>query len=358
MNFVKYNINYSLVDKLKKFGINSPTEIQGLVIPKIKEKYNIIAESETGSGKTLSFLIPLIDGLIQNRHNEVLILAPTRELVLQISNEANKLCKDFNLNVLPIYGGKDIKSQINKLNHKIDIIVATPGRLIDHINRKTIDLSFIDVLVIDEADQMLLMGFKNEVDFIESKTDQNKLTLLFSATVNSKVKKMAYKYSDNFLYISAKGKNNIPGLIEQEFIFTTDRNKFDDLCRIINRDNPFMAIIFCRTKSRVDNLEMKLSQAGYNCDKIHSDISQAKRERIMKNFKDLKTQFLISTDLSSRGIDISGITHIYNYDFPERAEDYIHRIGRTGRIGKEGKSCSFITDKNQNIYEEIQNLLT
>lgn len=362
MSFIKFDIDENICNALKKIGINTPTNIQNIAIPHIKSGKNIIAQANTGTGKTLSFIIPILDKLLKRETDRILILAPTRELVLQISNEANRLVdqinalSDIDISVLPIYGGKDIKSQINKLKNNINIVVATPGRLLDHLNRKTIDIKSTDIFVLDEADQMLLMGFKNEIDLIFSKIEKVEQILLFSATIDPKVKKLAYKYASDLMIISDKEETSIPQKIQQEFVITTDRKKFDDFCEIIDRDRPFMAIIFCRTKSRVDNLDLKLSQKGYSCEKIHSDISQSKREKIMKDFRNIKIQFLISTDLSSRGLDIEGVTHIYNYDFPENTEDYIHRIGRTGRIGKEGKACSFITDKNVDVYEDLKKL--
>lgn len=364
-NFNMLDIDQKIIAALGKMGIKQPTEVQKKAIPQILSDNDIIVESNTGTGKTMSFLIPIMHKILYGSTSNSIILAPTRELVIQIYSEVSKLfdilakasdekniMKD-SLDIISIYGGKDINSQISKLKRRNKaIIIATPGRLIDHINRKTIDISKTDSFVVDEADQMILMGFRNEIDFIFSKIKSKKQVLLFSATIDSKVKKMAYRYSDSFSTIRIDGKD-IPSTIEQKFVFTTDRNKFDDFCETIENDPPFIAIVFCRTKARVDSLELKMAQIGYKCEKIHSDLSQSKRERIMKDFRNLKIQFLISTDLSSRGLDVEGITHIYNYDFPERAEDYIHRIGRTGRIGKEGISYSFITEKNQTIYDEV-----
>lgn len=365
MNFEDLNIDQELIKSLSKIGIKNPTQVQERSIPHIIEGRDLMIKSKTGTGKTLSFLLPLIDKIIKKNISRLLILAPTRELVIQIKDMADDILASFLgegenkeiISILPIYGGKDIKSQINKLKNSINIVIATPGRLIDHINRKTIKVDKFDTIVIDEADQMLLMGFRNEIDLIFSKIKKYDQTILLSATLDSKVKKLAYRYSNNPLEINIDNEDQVPDLIDQEFVFTSDREKFDALCDKIDQDKPFMAIIFCRTKARVDKLEEKLGQRKYNCEKIHSDISQAKRERIMKDFRNLKIQFLISTDLSARGIDVNGISHIYNYDFPERPEDYIHRIGRTGRIGKDGRSCSFVTEKNMAVYEEIKSLL-
>lgn len=369
MSFKNLHIDEEIINSLKKIGINSPTPVQSKTIPLVLNWCDMVVESNTGTGKTMSFIIPTIKKYLDGIVNNSIILVPTRELVNQIYDEVDKVIKNIiiednshssnidEINLVSVYGGKDINKQINKLkNSNKTIIIATPGRLIDHINRKTIDISNTDVLVIDEADQMILMGFRNEVDFIVSKIKSKRQTLLFSATIDSKIKKMAYRYSDKLDFISI-GNDEIPDTIEQEFIFTTDRKKFDDFIDTIKKEPPFMAIIFCRTKARADALELKLSNAGFDCEKIHSDLSQSKREKIMKDFRNLKIQFLISTDISSRGIDVEGITHIYNYDFPERAEDYIHRIGRTGRLGKKGKSYSFVTDKNMEVYDKVKELI-
>lgn len=361
-SFNKFNINDDLTSSLNKNGVKNPTQIQELIIPKLIKGDSLVAKSNTGTGKTLAFIIPILNNIIDNKVNSVLILAPTRELVIQISDEFNKIISklennNFTIDLTSIYGGKNIQSQINKLKKSINIIVATPGRLLDHIQRNTIDLTNMDTIIIDEADQMLLMGFRGEIDLILSKVNKINQIVLLSATIDSKIKKLAYRYNQNIDFISSESRDAIPDTIKQIAYFTTDRSKFDDLSTILKNDNPFLAIIFCRTKARVDSLELKLGQSGYNCDKIHSDISQAKRERILKNFRDMKTQLLISTDLAARGLDINGLSHIYNYDFPENPEDYIHRIGRTGRIGKDGIASSFITDKNIEVYNEVKKLV-
>lgn len=358
MTFADIGINIDIIKALEKSGIKQPTPVQNMSLSKILEGSNLIIESNTGTGKTLAFLIPLLNRICLGEINNILVLAPTRELVIQIfsagQNIIDKLDKDISM--LAIYGGRDIKAQIKKLNENINIVVATPGRLLDHINRNSIDIKAFDCLVIDEADQILLMGFKNEIDAIISNIKKYDQIIFSSATIDAKVKKLAYRYAKNLDIVSINKNQDIPDLIDQEFIKTSDRDKFNDFCKIIDRDKPFMAIVFCRTKARVDKLELQMGQAGYNCKKIHSDISQNKREKIMKDFRDLKIQFLISTDLSARGLDIEGLSHIYNYDFPERLEDYIHRVGRSGRLGKEGKAVSLLTEKNIPLYEDVKKL--
>ena len=355
MNFKDLKISDQLIDILKKNGIKSPTPIQEESIPLIKNKKDILAQSQTGTGKTLAFLVPIFDDISpKNQNIQCLILAPTRELAIQIYNEAEKLNKDKNINILAAYGGKDIKSQLNKLKRNIQLVIATPGRLLDHLDRKSIDLSKLNTLVLDEADQMILMGFKNEIEAIIKETNKKRQTLCFSATLDSQVKKLAYRYTKDPVEITIKSKEITLESIKQEVVETTDRHKQEALCKVLDEDNPFMAIIFCRTKRRVDQLEEALAIKGYNCQKLHSDIPQNKRERIIKSFRKADLQYLIATDVASRGLDITGITHIYNYDIPETSEDYIHRIGRTGRIGKDGYTCMFVDPKNFKTLEKIE----
>ncbi|MDU5107648.1 DEAD/DEAH box helicase [Clostridium sp.] len=358
MNFKNLNINSLLIDLLKKNGIINPTKVQEKVIPKIINKNDLIVKSKTGSGKTLSFLLPVLQRVNTNSKNtEVLILSPTRELAIQITEEANKFNIN-NLRILAAYGGKDVGSQIKKLNKGINIIIATPGRLIDHLERKSINLDKLNTVVIDEADQMLLMGFRNEIEKIMTYAPKKLQTLCFSATIDAKVKKLAYRYMNNpdIIDITENEKSEIPN-IKQEVVKTTDRWKLDALVKIMEEDNPFMAIIFCRTKRRADELEIKLAAKGIKAAKIHSDVPQNKREKIMKDFRNCEIQYLIATDVASRGIDVTGVTHIYNYDAPESVESYIHRIGRTARAGDTGYTCLITDPKNYNILEEIEEYL-
>ena len=355
MDFKALGINAGLVNILNKNGINTPTPIQEESIEVIKQGQDVIAEAGTGTGKTLAFLLPIFEK-INPKINDVqaLILTPTRELALQITNEADKLNEDDKINILACYGGKDINSQLKKLNKNVQFIVATPGRLLDHIERKTINLNTVKIFVLDEADQMLFMGFKNEVEKIMAEMSKKKQMLCFSATMDSAVKKLAYRYMNDPQIISVKKEEVDIHSIKQYVVETTDRWKRDALCKVLDEDNPFMAIIFCRTKRRADDLETVMATRKYNCAKIHSDIAQNKRERIMKSFREANIQFLIATDVAARGLDIAGVTHIYNYDIPETPESYVHRIGRTGRAGESGVTCIFVDPKNKILLEEIE----
>ena len=359
MNFKDLGISDDIYNTLTKNGIKTPTPVQEQSIGLILNGTDVIAEASTGTGKTLAFLLPMFENISPSNNSvQGLIITPTRELAIQITEEANKLAQGKDINILAAYGGKDVGSQIKKLKGSIHLIIATPGRLIDHLMRKTVDLSKLKTVVLDEADEMLFMGFKNDIETIMSFIPKKRQMLCFSATMDSQVKKLAYRYLNEPVVVSVKKKDEITlDNITQEVVETTDRHKQDALCAVLDQDNPFMAIIFCRTKVRADKLEEGLHQRGYNCAKLHSDIQQSKRERIMKSFRNADIQYLIATDVAARGLDVTGVTHIYNYDIPETVESYIHRIGRTGRAGEKGYTCLFIDPKNERMLDEIENAI-
>ena len=355
MNFKNLGISHDINNVLKKSGIQNPTPIQQDSIIHILNNKDVIAEAQTGTGKTLAFLLPIFENISLNSQGiQALIISPTRELAIQITEEANKLSTAKDIGVLSMYGGKDIGSQMKKLKGNIKLIIATPGRLLDHLKRKTVKLNTLKTIVLDEADQMLLMGFRNEIDLIMKETPKKKQTLCFSATMDSAVKKLAYRYMNDPIIVSVKKEEITLANINQEVVETIDREKREALCKVLDEDNPFMAIIFCRTKRRADELEVVMHRRGYNCKVIHSDIQQSKRERIMKSFRNADIQYLIATDVASRGLDIGGVDHIYNYDIPENVETYIHRIGRTGRAGEKGYTCLFVDPKDSRMLSEIE----
>ena len=355
IKFKELGIKDDILSILKTQGISEPTEVQEQSIKLIKQGRDVIAEAQTGTGKTLAFLLPMFDNMSADVNTiQGLIVTPTRELAIQITEEARKLAVGKNLNILAAYGGKDVGTQIKKLNGNIHLVIATPGRLLDHLSRGTVKLDKLKTIVLDEADQMLLMGFKNDIEAIIEKTPKDRQTLCFSATMSSEVKKLAYKYMNNPQEIIIRKEEVTLKNIKQFLIETTDRRKQEDLCKVLDEDNAFMAIIFCRTKRRVDDLEMALFKKGYNCQKLHSDITQPKREKIMKAFKNCDIQYLIATDVAARGLDINGVSHVYNYDIPESAEGYIHRIGRTGRAGEEGYTYLFAAPKDKFILDSIE----
>lgn len=358
MNFKNLEINDDIINVLKKNGITNPTPVQEESIPLIQSGKDVIAQAQTGTGKTLAFLLPIFENIDTSKNCvQALIVSPTRELAIQITEEANKLKEGKNIGVLAAYGGKDIGSQLKKLKKDIHLIIATPGRLIDHLMRKTIDLSKLNTIVLDEADEMLFMGFKNDIESIMTFAPKKLQMLCFSATMDSAVKKLAYRYMNDPSVVSIKNKEITLENIVQEVVESTDRHKQEALCSVLNEDNPFMSIIFCRTKVRADKLEEDLYKKGFNCAKLHSDITQSKRERIMKSFRNAEIQYLIATDVAARGLDVSGVSHIYNYDIPESVESYVHRIGRCGRAGEKGYTCLFIDPKNQKMLDEIESTI-
>ncbi|MGL4672227.1 DEAD/DEAH box helicase [Cetobacterium sp.] len=353
-NFNELKVNKNIVELLAKKGIKEPTEIQTEAIPVILNDKDVIGQASTGSGKTFAFGIPLIQKIkTVGKDPSGLIIVPTRELAIQIADELEKINFE-NKKILLTYGGREIAGQIENLKTGVDIVIGTPGRLVDLIERKAINLLKIKTLILDEVDQMLLMGFRNEIDKIIEVCNRKRQTLCFSATIDSTVKKMAYRITKEPVNIVIESKENKLANINQYVIKTSDRRKLDTLCSLLNETNPFMGIIFCRTKVRVDSLEEELSARGYSCQKLHSDIPQAKREKIMKAFKDVEFQFLVATDVAARGVDITGVTHIFNYDITEDVESYIHRIGRTGRAGEKGDSYLFVTDRNTEMLIDIQ----
>lgn len=356
MNFKELGISENILNVLNKKGIKTPTPVQIESIPIITTGSDLISQAQTGTGKTLAFLLPIFEKIDTSKNCiQSLIITPTRELAIQITQEAERLQEGKDLGILSAYGGKDISSQIKKLKKDIHLVIATPGRLIDHLMRKSIDLSKVSTIVLDEADEMLFMGFKNDIESIMKFIPKKRQMLCFSATMDSSVKKLAYRYMKGPSVVSIKSEEVTLENIIQEVVETTDRNKQDDLCKVLEEDNAFMAIIFCRTKARVDKLDENLHQRGFNCMKIHSDIQQSKRERIMKSFRNAEIQYLIATDVAARGIDVTGVTHVYNYDIPETVESYIHRIGRCGRSGENGYTCLFVDPKNEKMLTEIEN---
>lgn len=355
MNFSSLGINESLVNRLNTLYIKTPTPVQSRTIPLLLDNENIIAEAETGTGKTLAFLLPIIQRLKKTNHIQALILAPTRELAIQITEEIEKLETDYR--VLSMFGGKDIQNQMRKLNQQIDIVVATPGRLIDHIKRKTINLSQVNYFVLDEIDQLLDMGFRDDITLIHKSCQKDMQIIGYSATISPSVKKLSYKICATPVFVSTKTADIPMDQIKQYVVMTKPREKFNALTQVLDEENAFMAIIFCRTRRRVDQLEESLHQAGYNCSKLHGGMPQSKRQKAIKAFKAIKLQYLVATEVASRGLDISGVTHVFNYDIPETVESYIHRIGRTGRAKDKGKTYLFVNEEEKQTLQSFEKTL-
>ncbi len=345
ISFEDLGLSPEMLSAIKKKGFEEPTPIQKMTIPvMLRDDTNIIAQAQTGTGKTAAFGLPLIE-MIETKAKSVqaLILVPTRELAIQVSEEILSLRGRKNITIAPIYGGQSIDQQLRRLKKGIHIIVGTPGRVIDHLHRKTLKLENIEHLILDEADEMLNMGFIEDMEEIMKHTNQDKRTLLFSATIPSKIKDLAKKYMDGYELIKVKKERLITNLTEQIYFEVKASDKFEALCRIIDIEEKFYGLIFCRTKNDVDEVAKHLINRGYDAESIHGDISQSQRERTLDKFKNQRVNILVATDVAARGIDVVNLTHVINYSLPQDPESYVHRIGRTGRAGQEGTAITFIT---------------
>ncbi len=343
--FRELGLSENVLKAIAKKGFEEPTPIQAKVIPLLLEgDKDIVGQAETGTGKTAAFGVPLIEKLNEKSKNiQTLILTPTRELAIQISEELNSLKGKKRLKILPVYGGQSIELQFRQLKYGVDIIVGTPGRILDHIRRGTIDFSEASYVVLDEADEMLNMGFIDDVDEILKHTKQNKRMMLFSATMPNEILSIAKKHMGEYEVIKTQKQHLTTDLTEQIYFEVSNSDKFESLCRIIDMQKEIYALIFCRTKVDVDLLANKLSDRGYDALALHGDMSQHTRERVLNKFKHRKVNILVATDVAARGIDIENLTHVINYSIPQDVESYIHRIGRTGRAGKEGIAITFVT---------------
>lgn len=355
-DFLSLGISDGLVKKLRGFGVAQPTPIQEQAIPYVLEKKDVIAQAQTGTGKTFAFILPILEKMDKDReHIQALIVTPTRELALQITDEFEKLIADIEgVDVLAVYGGQDVDKQLKKLKKNVQIVVGTPGRLLDHIRRGTIQLSQVHYLVLDEADQMLHIGFLNEVEDIIKETPKSRQTMLFSATMPEEIRILAGKHMRDPAYIQVEKTQGPADNVKQIAIHTIDRAKQATLVQLIETHRPYLAVIFCRTKRRVSKLYEVLKSHKFLCDELHGDLSQAKREQVMKRFRDGEIQLLIATDVAARGLDVEGVTHVFNYDIPLDAESYIHRIGRTGRAGTKGLAITFYSSADKPNLEKIE----
>lgn len=345
MNFNELEINDKIKKALVDIGFTSMMPIQETTIPAILAGDNIIGEAETGTGKTASFVIPLLNNIdFTSNQTECLIVTPTRELAIQIVKEIEKIGKYLNPTYTTIVGGLSIRDQVKELKKNPAIIVGTLGRINDHIRSKKINLSNVKYFVLDEADEMLKEGFKEDIDTINNLIPENKQTLLFSATISKQIISLSKSIMQHHKFISVKSDQQSTN-IEQFYIVMKEKNKFATLAKLLDIDKPTSAIIFGRTKRRVDELNEALNQCGYKAAGIHGDLSQQQRNAVMKKFRESKIHILVATDVAARGIDISDVTHVYNFDLPQEVEFYVHRIGRTGRANKSGVSYSFIKEQ-------------
>ncbi|MDU1845636.1 MAG: DEAD/DEAH box helicase [Niallia nealsonii] len=354
-NFHDFNLSNQIVKALDSLEYRTPTEVQNKVIPLVLEKIDLVVKSQTGSGKTASYGIPICE-LVEWEENkpQALILTPTRELAVQVKEDFIDIGRFKRIKAAAVYGKQPFAIQKTELKQKTHVVVGTPGRVLDHIERGTLSLDRISYLVIDEADEMLNMGFIDQVEAIINALPQNRVTMLFSATLPEAVKELSQRYMKTPIDIEIKATGLTTDKIEHSLIKVEEKDKFSLLQDVTIIENPDSCIIFCRTKDRVDTLSDQLTDLGYNCDQIHGGMVQEDRLEVMNDFKRGEFHYLIATDVAARGIDIDNITHVINYDLPLEKESYVHRTGRTGRAGKKGKAITFVTPFEDRFLQEIE----
>lgn len=357
MKFTELGLNDNLLKAIKRSGFEEATPIQAETIPLALAGKDVIGQAQTGTGKTAAFGLPILQKLDKKAHViQAVVIEPTRELAIQTQEELFRLGRDEKARVQVVYGGADIGRQIRALKNVPEILVGTPGRLLDHLKRKTIKLDQIKTVVLDEADEMLDMGFIQDIESILEYSANREQTLLFSATMPKPIQKLGEKFMNNPEVVKIKAKELTADLIDQYFVRARESEKFDIMCRLIDVENPDLAVVFGRTKRRVDELTRGLQARGYNAAGIHGDLTQNRRMQVLKRFKEGKLDILVATDVAARGLDISGVTHVYNYDIPQDPDSYVHRIGRTGRAGKSGMSVTFVTPNEIGYMRTIEDL--
>lgn len=344
VTFKELSLTPSMSKAVDEMGFEKATPIQTMSIPLARSGKDLIGQAQTGTGKTAAFGIPMLEKIDSfSTSIQGLVVTPTRELAIQVAGELNKIGKFSRIRTLAVYGGQEISRQINALKKRPHIIVGTPGRLLDHMRRKTIRLHDVRTVVLDEADEMLNMGFIDDIQTILASVPEQRQTLLFSATMPEEIRKLAEKFMRSPEMVRVQAKEMTVESIEQQYIEVQEFDKFDVLCRLLDIHLPERAIVFGRTKRRVDELQDALRKRRYSAKGLHGDLTQARRDRVMNLFKNGEIKILIATDVAARGLDIPGVTHVYNFDVPQDRESYVHRIGRTGRAGKDGIAVTLVT---------------
>ena len=361
MSFNKLGLSTALLKAIQDKGYTKPSEIQKEAIPEILKGNDILAGAQTGTGKTAAFALPILHTLqnaeSKRRRVRVLVLVPTRELASQVGESFRDYGSNLRFRTSILYGGVSINTQIDKIKKGVDIVVATPGRLIDHLNQKTLNLSELETFVLDEADRMLDMGFIRDIKKILKYLPEEKQNLLFSATFPNEIKSLADSLLNSPKRIQVKSNNSTANKVEQ-VVYPVDKSrKRELLAHCIKEENWFQVLVFSRTKHGANKLAQQLNKEGIDADALHGNKSQAQRTRALKDFKDSKTQVLVATDIAARGIDISLLPHVVNFDLPYVPEDYIHRIGRTARAGQEGKAISLVSADEHKLLFDIEKLL-
>jgi ATP-dependent RNA helicase DeaD len=358
VGFQDLSLSPVMLEALAKAEYLKPTPVQAGLIPRALLGIDVLAQARTGTGKTAAFIIPILErfGLQQHKRNatQALVMVPTRELAVQVREEAVKLAHGRKVHIVALYGGKPIRGQIEKLQRGAELVIGTPGRVLDHMGRGTLPLDDLKFVVLDEADRMLDIGFRPDIERILRNCPASRQTLLLSATVPPPVERLSKRYMRDPETLNFSSHEVAVERIEQ-FYFTVDpERKFDLLERLVAREDPKQAIIFCRTKRGTDKVYMRLAKKLTGAACIHGDLQQNARDRVMAQFREGKVRYLVATDVVGRGIDVTGISHIINYDIPQFCDDYVHRVGRTGRMGREGVAYTFVTPEEGNELTRIE----
>lgn len=360
MTFKELNLKDDILSAIEELGYVQPMPVQEKTIPfMLEQTADLVALAQTGTGKTAAFGLPVLNMIDASRKQvQALVLSPTRELCIQIANDLKGYSKNMRgMKIVPVYGGEDIRTQLKQLDTPPQIIVATPGRLIDLIERGKIELGAIDFLILDEADEMLNMGFKEDIETILQRTPDTRRTMLFSATMPKEIANIAKRYMKNFEEITVGTKNSGAENVEHIYYVSQARQRYMVLKRIVDLNPDVYGIVFCRTRQETKEVADKLMQDGYNADALHGDLSQAQRDTVMQKFRIRNIQLLVATDVAARGLDVSDLTHVINYNLPDDVEIYTHRSGRTGRANKKGVAVSIIHSKEKFKIKDIERML-
>ncbi len=353
--FSDLHLDADVLRAIDSLGFEEATPIQAQTIPLLLEGHDVLAQAQTGTGKTAAFALPLVQRVdISRREVQALVLAPTRELAVQVAQAIHDLGSTRKVQVLPVYGGQAYDRQLRGLRAGVHVVVGTPGRVMDHIRRGTLDLSTVRTVVLDEADEMLDMGFVEDIEFILNQVPEERQIALFSATVPRRIEALTRRYLREPKRVTIAQDTATAPQTRQMYIVLQQRDKLEALTRILDLESPSSAIVFCRTKREVDELAATLDSRGYTSVAIHGDIGQAQRERLLLAFREGRSELLIATEVAARGLDIPDVTHVFNFDIPDDADAYVHRIGRTGRMGRKGDAVTFVTPREMRQLQYIE----
>lgn len=357
MKFTEFNLSEDIQSAVVTAGFEKASPIQEMTIPLALEGKDVIGQAQTGTGKTAAFGLPTLNKIRTNENIiQALVIAPTRELAVQSQEELFRFGREKGVKVRSVYGGSSIEKQIKALKSGAHIVVGTPGRLLDLIKRKALILDHVETLILDEADEMLNMGFLEDIEAIISRVPADRQTLLFSATMPAPIKQIGVKFMKDPEHVQIKNKELTNVNVDQYYVRVKEQEKFDTMTRLMDFNQPELSIVFGRTKRRVDEITRGLKLRGFRAEGIHGDLDQNKRLRVIRDFKNDQIDILVATDVAARGLDISGVTHVYNYDITQDPESYVHRIGRTGRAGKSGESITFVSPNEMGYLSMIENL--